>query len=692
MAMVHRVLAITTAVLAAVQATSEYSTKSGILPWVDPATPSDRQTYTSSRGGSWDLVMSDEFNTEGRSFEPGDDHLWTSMEKADGVNSALEIYQHNMTGTECDDDDTCYFYIEADTGETTLKLWNDYLSPAGYEDVTFYYKGGMVQSWNKFCIQGGMIEVRAQLPGAVTNASGNPDVATGSASVRAATIDYYPTWPGIWMMGNLGRAIFSASTARMWPFSYNECNETVFSSQNQRISACDDDPGSGMNPNQGRGAPEIDILEGGGTAISSSVQVGPGMPEQFRLIADNTSYSCIYTYDCTTEGANNPDVPTAYYEKLRGYKTWYQGLRYGANNFCDSDSTLVQTYKTIAASLEKGITENACTMGLCPASYDVNGDLSSIDNGTDHWGINTNGTCFPKQNAYTGAFLSYTDWLTYQLEWVMGDEGYIRWMLAGEPIFEITADVLTNPPQDAAQMNPKKIMLEEPMYIIFNVALSSTWGTTPPNAGNGDCYGDGSDATTNAICDAFPMYLKIDYIRVYQDKSDDSTMAVGCDPSSHPTKQWIEDNIDSYVDDDNPWTEVSGKAFCESNEDCTIETNSSMAVTTGTCVSGRCKCSATTWTGPRCTVASTASTDSSSNGLFSSNSYGPPMYVSGVFMAITVLTTFVSVYISILAARKTDETLQKEIMAKRGGAAMSPASLGDSVAKPPKDNYSTNFV
>ncbi|KAE9083763.1 hypothetical protein PF010_g21089 [Phytophthora fragariae] len=728
-----RVVTITAIVMAAVQATTEYSTKSGILPWVDPVTPSNRQTYTSSRGGTWDLVMSDEFNTEGRSFEPGDDHLWTSMEKADGVNSALEIYMHHMTGTECDDDGTCYFFIEANTGETTLTLWNDYLSPAGYEDVTFYYKAGMVQSWNKFCLQGGMVEVRAQLPGAVTNASGNPDVATGSGSVRASTIKYYPTWPGIWMMGNLGRAIFSASTARMWPFSYNECNETVFASQNQRISACDDAPGSGMNPNQGRGAPEIDILEGGGTAISSSVQVGPGMPEQFRQLADNSSYSCIYLYDCTTEGANNQDVPTAYYEALRGHKSWYQGLRYGANNFCDSDSMLVQSYKTIAASLEKGITENACTMDLCPASYDVNSDLSAIDNGTNHWGINANGTCFPKQNAYTGAYLcsagntdssctassgstdamsefsyqmdaissnweiqlaAYTDWVTYQLEWVMGDEGYIRWMLAGEPIFEITADALTNPPQDAAQMNPKKLMLEEPMYVIFNVALSSTWGTTPPNAGNGDCYGDGSDATTNAICDAFPMYLKIDYIRVYQDKSAGSSMAVGCDPSTHPTKQWIEDNIASYVDDDNPWTEVSGKAFCTSNEDCTIETNSSTAITTGTCVSGRCKCSATTWTGPRCTVASSGSSDSSSDGLFSSNSYGPPMYVSGVFMAVIVLTTFVSVYVSILTAHKSDETLQKEIASKRGAAAMPPASLGDSMAKPPKDNcnYSTNFV
>ncbi|KAG2765228.1 hypothetical protein Pcac1_g23153 [Phytophthora cactorum] len=57
--------------------------------------------------------MSDEFNAEGRRFAPGGDHLWLSMDKADGVNSALEIYMHNMISTECCD--SCYFYIEAAT-------------------------------------------------------------------------------------------------------------------------------------------------------------------------------------------------------------------------------------------------------------------------------------------------------------------------------------------------------------------------------------------------------------------------------------------------------------------------------------------------------------------------------------------------------------------------------------------------
>ncbi|OWZ06720.1 putative membrane protein [Phytophthora megakarya] len=653
--------------------TTSYSTKSGILPWVDIDTPSSAQTYTSSRGDTWTLTMSDEFSTEGRSFDSGDDHLWTAIELPDGVNAALEVYSINMTGTECDSDNNCYFYINT-TDETIEKtVWNNYISPPGYETVHFYYRSGMVQSWNKFCFQGGMIEVRAQLPGAVSKASGNPDVKTSSTTARAANIDYYPTWPGIWLMGNLGRALFTGSTARMWPFSYNECNDTVFDSQNQRISACDDNPGSGMNSNQGRGAPEIDILEGGGTEISSSIQVGPGMPADFRTIEDTTSSYCLYTYECATKGANNQDVPTAYYENLRGHKSWYQGLRYAANNLCDVESDDVQSFATVNASLTKGITQNACTMALCPASYDVNADLGFKDNGTVHWGVNSNGTCFPKQNAYTGAYLcnagnnasectqsggstssgsefqyqmdaissnwevhmaAYLDWVTYSVEWVLSDSGYVRWEVEGQVIFEIPAEAITNPPQDTAQMNPKKLMVEEPMYIIFNVALSSSWGSKPPNAGSGDCYGDGSDATSTAICDSFPMYMKIDYIRVYQDTSESTNMAIGCDPSSHPTKQWIEDNIDDYTDTDNPYTVVSGMAFCKTDDDCNVD--SSTSISTGTCSSnGRCKCSSDSWTGPRCTEP--ASVNSTDDEL-----YGPPLYVSLlVAFAMAGVTTLV---------------------------------------------------
>lgn len=713
-----------------------FATKSGILPWVDPDTPSDAQNVTSSRGDTWTLVMSDEFNTEGRSFKPGKDHLWTSLALADGTNDALEIYAHNMTSTECNDDGDCYFYIEADTSEETLSLWNSYADPAGYEDTTFYYRSATVQSWNKFCIQGGLVVVRAQLPGAVTNSSGNPDIDNGE-SARTATAAYYPTWPGIWMMGNLGRALYTASTTRMWPFTYNDCNDTVFNSSNQRISACDNDPGSGMNANQGRGAPEIDILEGAGTVISSSIQAGPGMPTNFRVIGSSDS-SCIYTSTCTDDGANTPDVPTEYYDDLRGHKSWYQGLRYGANNLCTAESDLVQNYTGIEASLTAGITDNACTVDICPASYDVNGDVGYIDNGTEHWGINVNGTCFAKMNGYNGAELSssssssgssasasssssdddydyqmdavsanwpihlaaYTGFLTYSLEWVTGDSGYIRWMLEGSPIFEVPASAFTDPPQDTAQSNPKKIMIEEPMYLIMNVALSSTWSTTPPNAG-GACEGSSSEDTN--VCDSFPMYLKVDYIRVYQDTS---TMSYGCDPSSHPTAEWITDNIDDYTDDDNPYTVVSGKAFCTSDDDCTITVSSTTSVKTGSCTDGRCACKSTSWKGPRCvsTTTSTSSSDSSDSSSdtdddSTDSEYGPSFYVACVTSGLSIAVTVLSVVFATTTATATATTAaagptHRVTTVPKSAMSMSGFSeSGTRVSKSlPKDNYSTNFV
>ncbi|TYZ63274.1 hypothetical protein PybrP1_002742, partial [[Pythium] brassicae (nom. inval.)] len=228
---------------------AEFPTKSGISVWVDPDTPENRQVYKSSRGEEWHLVMSDEFNTPNRTFKPGDDHMWTSIEKPDGVNAALEVYSHNMTSTACDADGTCYFYIKAQDEVIPVRVWNDYQNPPGYKLVTFHYRAAMVQSWNKFCFQGGMVEVAAKLPGIVDANSGNPDV-KGGPSGRVKALKYYPTWPGIWMLGNLGRAIFSASNTRMWPFSYDECNDKVFKTSNQRISACDANPGHGLNPNQ----------------------------------------------------------------------------------------------------------------------------------------------------------------------------------------------------------------------------------------------------------------------------------------------------------------------------------------------------------------------------------------------------------------------------------------------------------
>ncbi|KAG6603102.1 putative beta-glucan synthesis-associated protein [Phytophthora cinnamomi] len=569
-------------------------TQSGLKMWVDPKTPLGAYTWKSSRGDTWDLVMSDEFDSPGRSFRPGDDHMWTSIEKPDGVNDAMEVYAHNKTTTACDDTSgVCSFQIEVEDSVTQRQVWNGFLQTPGFENVTFFYRGGMVQSWNKFCMQGGMIEVRAQLPGALSESSGNPD-ALLDPSARAQSLRYYPTWPGIWLLGNLGRAIFSGSTNRMWPFSYDACDPDTLKPSNQRISACEADPGSGMNPYQGRGAPEIDIVEGGGTVISSSIQVGPGMPSDFRVITPvNENRLCIYSSSCKTPGANIPGIPESVYLGARGHQSWYQHLRYASNNFCQQNTSLIQSYAAVKAALNVGIEDNVCSVDTCPASLDINSDLHFMRaDGGDRWGINSNGTCFAAMNSYMGEFIcsagnpdpncksldnapvlptdestfafqmdalsanwpvhmaAYTDFIEYQVEWVPGPNGYVRWMVDGDPLYEIPAATITNPPQGASVKNPRKIMIEEPLYLIFNVAMSSKWGAQPPNPKN-PCRGDGTDPVANRICDSFPMQLKIDYVRVYQDLSPDSIMSVGCDPKTHPTRQWILDHLDEYEDEEN---------------------------------------------------------------------------------------------------------------------------------------------
>jgi hypothetical protein len=43
----------------------------------------------------------------------------------------------------------------------------------------------------------------------------------------------------------------------MWPWSYDRCGEIENLETKQEINKCNDKPGFGLRPNQGRGAPEI---------------------------------------------------------------------------------------------------------------------------------------------------------------------------------------------------------------------------------------------------------------------------------------------------------------------------------------------------------------------------------------------------------------------------------------------------
>lgn len=94
--------------------------------------------------------MSDEFSNTNRSFKPGEDPIWTSLEKPDGVNGALELYSHNMSSVVCDNSDgngtesVCYLQIKVIDEVNNLSIYNMYTRPPAYQNSSFV--GPLLQS------------------------------------------------------------------------------------------------------------------------------------------------------------------------------------------------------------------------------------------------------------------------------------------------------------------------------------------------------------------------------------------------------------------------------------------------------------------------------------------------------------------------------------------------------------------
>ncbi len=205
--------------------------------WIDPDTPKDKYRIRSDVTKElYDLVMSDEFNRDGRTFKDGHDPMWTAIDKSDDDQTAsgrksLQYYNSSMARTR-----DGKLEITTNTEDTKWKGYNPYKKK--YETMQRHFKSGMVQGWNKFCFTGGILEVDVQFP--------------GSSEIGGL-------WPAVWLLGNLGRATFEESTNKVWPWSYPKCDPDLHRAQ--EISGCDVTTHYSMQPGQGRGATEIDIIE-----------------------------------------------------------------------------------------------------------------------------------------------------------------------------------------------------------------------------------------------------------------------------------------------------------------------------------------------------------------------------------------------------------------------------------------------
>ena len=132
------------------------------------------------------------------------------------------------------------------TSNGTLEIRFD-----AFQNHGLNYRSGMLQSWNKTCFTGGMLEASISLPG------------------RGDTVGF---WPGFWAMGNLGRPGYAATTDGLWPYSYYDgCDAGITANQSQtdgisylpgmRLPACTCHGEDHPSPGRSRSAPEIDVIE-----------------------------------------------------------------------------------------------------------------------------------------------------------------------------------------------------------------------------------------------------------------------------------------------------------------------------------------------------------------------------------------------------------------------------------------------
>ncbi|KDN50541.1 hypothetical protein RSAG8_01039, partial [Rhizoctonia solani AG-8 WAC10335] len=272
-----------------VNATGQVAALTSFPSLIDKDTPQSAMKRTGFDGQEYELVFSDEFNTDGRTFYPGDDPFWEAVDLNYWATTDLEWY---------------------DPGNAVTKDGNLVITLESVLNHDLTYRSAMLQTWNKFCFTNGYIEFNLSLPG------------------QANVAGY---WPGAWIMGNLGRPGYGGTTDGVWPYTYDSCDIGTFPNQTrkdgtpttnanggtkkynyqlsvlsgQKLSACtcpntpsSEHPGPTMST--GRGSPEIDALEaqknkrGDGGRVSQSAQFAP--------------FSYNYTYDTSAVTVVDPSV------------------------------------------------------------------------------------------------------------------------------------------------------------------------------------------------------------------------------------------------------------------------------------------------------------------------------------------------------------------------------------------------
>lgn len=186
----------------------------------------------------------------------------------------------------------------------------------------------------------------------------------------------------------------------------------------------------------------------------------------------------------------------------------------------------------------------------------------------------------------------------YSLEWEPPDgdreEGYLKWYLDDKLLYGINGESLRV---------AKTEIPSEPMYLLINTAVASSWGFPKPcpDGCTCDCYECGNPKCTcglpDGFCENFPASFEIEYVRAYQAKNH-SNHLVGCSTMSRPTAKYIMGHKKDFVNNEEGQKEPlqpiqRGGGYCKLDVECGYPTK-------GACSdSRRCVCN-DNFTGPKC--------------------------------------------------------------------------------------------
>ncbi|KAF2862581.1 glycoside hydrolase family 16 protein [Piedraia hortae CBS 480.64] len=277
---------------------------------IDPDTPKSARTRKGANGKDQQLVFSDEFNDEGRTFYNGDDPYFQAVDLWYGVTMDLEWYDPDA--------------ITTDNGVLAIRF-------DAFQNHGLNYRSGMLQSWNQLCFKGGYVEASISLPG------------------RGDTIGF---WPGFWSMGNLGRPGHAATTDGLWPYSYHDkCDVGITPNQSDpdglnnlpgmRLPACTCEGEDHPTPGTSRSAPEIDALEASVAFLDPPTGNGIGSVSQSYQIAPfdifwrpNTDFIEVYDRSISEMNSYQGGVFQQALSTLTNLNNdWYNGKAYQSYGF-----------------------------------------------------------------------------------------------------------------------------------------------------------------------------------------------------------------------------------------------------------------------------------------------------------------------------------------------------------------------